>query len=1099
MKTGFRSRVLSGFGALVTAVLLVVPSIGAQQGGTVTGRVLDSQSGQPLAAAQVFISALDLGGLTQQNGRYLLQNVPAGTHTLTVARIGYRTTEAQVSVGGGQTVEQNFAVAEEALQLDEIIVTGTPGGTQRRAIGNTVATVSVSDIVGDVAVQSMQDLLQGRTTGLRFTIADGNVGSGAPVQLRGTGSFDIGRNQPLLYVDGVRVNNQADAGPAFADGRQVSVMDDFNPEDIESIEIIKGPAAASLYGTEASAGVIQIITKRGREGAPEFNVSIRQGLNWVMNPTDKMGPMATCPNDPSPGPTSCADRSELVEYNMYTEGTRYIREGYFPWPTENLFQNGHTQSFNADVRGGSQAISYFMSANYDEEEGFVWYNTDETFRLRANLGVVFDEHFSLDVSTGFVDGHTRFASATPGDGGIWQDLGWSNGYYLDRVNAFDAAPNCTESGCGPGVRLGGFQEHLPSDVAENEATRDYTRFTGSATLNFNTGDFGVWGGMTGSVSTRGVVGIDKGWEVNRILHRVEDGVVPDGTGCLIEITDNRACLYPQQDLTPFTSTWGSVYEETDTGELQYERPIQTNTSYDVSSTFNLEVNDTWGLATSVGAQYYVAQRDFFGSEGTGFASLLSTTINQLSATQVTTNYELLEDKSLGFYVQETVSYNDRIFVTGAVRRDDASTFGIDAEAQTYPKLSGTWVVSEESFWNVDFVNSMRVRGAWGRAGRQPSATASFNIYTAVPGPGGAPAIRPDSPGNPAVAPEVSTELELGVDFAILDDRISGEFTKYWREDKQSLLELPQLPSFGFPGDTDQNLGRIDNWGWEAMLSAQLYTSEAISVSLDVAADYTDNEIISLGEFPGTDNIRIGIPYPNNEQEDLVIDAQFDPTLPAGALTSSFGQRLSATCDPGISQAPAGAANPDQYANLPGGVPVDCQDDPGRIIFSGRGFQAYSFTIAPRVSLLGNTLQIFALAEGQYGAVHSDDVHLWGHNYNNSAVSRSEDDAAWVASNQLNGTGQTVYMSLYDADFWKLREVGARYTLPQSIVARAGASRASLAVSARGIWKIWVAQKSVFGENITDPEFGDATAFGGDGNFRGQPPGSSINVTMRVTF
>ncbi len=132
MQTRFRFRVLSAFGALVTALLLVVPSLGAQQGGTVTGRVTDASNGQPIAAVQVFISSLDLGGLTQQNGRYLLQNVPAGTHTLSVSRIGYRTVEAQITVGGGQTVEQNFSVAEEALQLDAIVVTGTVGGTTRR-------------------------------------------------------------------------------------------------------------------------------------------------------------------------------------------------------------------------------------------------------------------------------------------------------------------------------------------------------------------------------------------------------------------------------------------------------------------------------------------------------------------------------------------------------------------------------------------------------------------------------------------------------------------------------------------------------------------------------------------------------------------------------------------------------------------------------------------------------------------------------------------------------------------------------------------------------------------------------------------------------
>jgi TonB-dependent SusC/RagA subfamily outer membrane receptor len=706
------SRILGGF-ALIT--ILWATGLAAQTG-SIAGRVQDAQSGQPLPAAQVFIGDLDIGVLSQQNGSYLLLNVPVGTHAVTVQRIGYSETQRTATVVAGETVILDFRITEQALQLDEIIITGTPGGTQRRAIGNTVTSVGVSDVVQDVAITNMQDLLSARTPGLRFNVLDGNVGTGAPISLRGVGSFAESRNQPLLYVDGVRVNNQATAGPAIADGRQVSVLDDFNPEDIESIEIIKGPAAASLYGTEASAGVIQIITKKGREGSPQFNVSIRQGVNYVADPAGKLGQLWTCPARPAPGGGAagpCQTQAELVPYNMYDEGNQYIRDGYFEWPTENLFQNGHSQGYNLDVRGGTQGVNYFVSAGYDRDEGFVWFNHDETFRLRGNLGIVFNEQFSLDVSTGYVDGFTRFEAATPGDGGIWQDLLWSNGYYLDRVNNFGSTPNCTITGCGPDTRLGGFQEHLPIDVAENEATRDYSRFTGSATLNFRTGSFDL-GGMNASLTQRAVIGIDKGWDENRIMHPLEDGLVPQSVADYCVRMGRPAACVP--------TSWGSVYSETANGEMQYERPITTNLSFDYALTANLSVNEAWGFATSFGAQYYIAEENFFANHGTGFASPLSTTVNQLSAQQTSIEYRLVENKSLGFYVQEEISWNDRLFLTGALRFDDNSTFGVDAPAQKYPKLSGAWVVSEESFWGVDAINSLRLRGAWGKAGRQPSST-----------------------------------------------------------------------------------------------------------------------------------------------------------------------------------------------------------------------------------------------------------------------------------------------------------------------------------------------------------------------------------------
>ena len=1088
MQNGYSLRAPSAFGALVVAFLLVVPSLGAQQGSTVTGRVLDPGTGTPIPAVQVFISALDLGSLTQQNGRYLLQNVPAGTHTLGAARIGYRTAEVQITVGGGQTVEQNFAMTEEALQLDEIIVTGTPGGMQRRAIGNTVASVDVGDIVANVAITNFQDLLSGRTTGLQFTSLSGNVGTGTAIRIRGTGSFTLGV-QPLIYVDGVRVNNDTGAGPTLGGGDNVSVLDDFNPEDIESVEIIKGPSAASLYGTEASAGVIQIITKKGAVGAPQFNASIRQGINFMTDPAGRLGDMWTCPTAFLPGAENygdgpggltgnCQTQAELVRYNMYDEGTRYIamgaENGGFDWPTPNLYQNGYAQAYNVDVRGGTAAVRYFVSANYEDEEGFVWYNTDETFRLRANVNVLLSDAFSLDVSTGYVDGYTRFAAPTVADGGIWQDLIWSNGHFLERVNS-------AASGRG-NARLKGFQEHLPTDVADVEATRDYTRFTGSATLRHNADLGGVV-----ALSQRLVVGIDKGWDTNRNLFPVEAGHLDvDGI--------------PQ-----------SVYEETDTGEMTYERPIATNLSFDYSITGDYDLNEDFNFGTSFGAQYYNSTNELFSNQGNGFASPLSRTINQLATDQVRTTFELFEQVSLGLYVQEQISYQDRIFLTGSLRFDDNSTFGVNAPSRKYPNVQGMWVLSEESFWNFDAVNSFRVRGAWGKAGRQPDADSQTNLFTVISGPSGASAIRADSPGNPAIEAEVSTETEVGADFALFDDRLSGEFTYYDRTDDKVLLAKPALSSEGVPGEIQTNLGRIDSWGWEASLNIGIYQSQSFSFDLYLAADHTMNEIKALGAFPADrgDGIAIGLPYPNQTDPDLIVEASFDP---AGERTNAFGRGMTATCDEGLNQAPAGVTDPlelDQYGLKAGGAAVPCASIPNQQINLGPNFFPYTFRVAPRVSLFGNALQLTAMAEGKYGKWTDENGMEWGHRYANSLASRLLDDPVFSYGMAI---GSNSVRRLYLNDFWKLREISARYTLPESMVARFGVERASIAVSARNLFILYRSQDKITGAQISDPEYGSnggtdgvtgsgAGNFqdGGDGNYWEVPPLSSLNLTLRITF
>ncbi|MCH7857720.1 MAG: carboxypeptidase-like regulatory domain-containing protein [Gemmatimonadetes bacterium] len=191
--------------------------------GTVTGEVTHAQSGVPVPAAQVFISDLRLGGLSQRNGRYLLQNVPAGTHTLSVTRMGYRTVEAQITVRGGQTIEQGFSIAEEALQLDPIIVTGTVGGTTRRSIGNAVSVVDPAAIPAPVT--SMQQVL-----------AEWALG-----------------NRPLIYVDGMLVRNPF-SHPAD--------LENLDPDDVESVEVLSPAAALARYGVRAAAGLVQIRTKR---------------------------------------------------------------------------------------------------------------------------------------------------------------------------------------------------------------------------------------------------------------------------------------------------------------------------------------------------------------------------------------------------------------------------------------------------------------------------------------------------------------------------------------------------------------------------------------------------------------------------------------------------------------------------------------------------------------------------------------------------------------------------------------------------------------------------------------------------------------------
>ena len=1021
----------SSIGAFFAVLLVVAPNVDAQQ---LTGRVTDQQTGSPLAAVQVFIAGSGLGALTQQNGRYLLLNVPAGTHTLTAERIGYRSVTQQVTVGAGETVVQDFALSEEALGLDEIIVTGTPGGTQRRAIGNAVTSVQAADVTETLAVAGAQDLLSGRSPGVQLTRTSGNVGTGSAIEIRAVGSFSLS-SDPLIYVDGIRVNNDSQSGPQLSHRTgEVNPLNDINPLDIESIEIIKGPAAATLYGTEASAGVIQIITKRGVQGAPQFDLSASVGANYMRDPAKRIGEFWSC----SSGFTAlCREGSaELFSYNMYDEANKMVAEGLFPWPTQNLFRNGPTQNYNLDVRGGTENVRYFVSANYGDNQGIVTYNWEETFRIRANLGLVFSENFSFDLSTGYVDGEARFMTPAAGDGDIWTDMVWSNGYCATNHRP---DPSCS--------RLKGFQEHLPSDVAKLDVRRAYNRFTGSGTFNFTYGDW---------FTSRAIVGIDRGQDENTELWLLETELSP-------------------------------VYEETAVGEVTVARPITTNVSVDVSSTVRFDLTESLGTATSAGVQYYMKELSDFGLKGVGFAHPASRTVNQTPASNATIRFDFVQNKSLGFYVQEELSWNDRLFLTGAVRFDDNSAFGSDFEAVTYPKLAATWVISEESFWNLDLINSFRLRGAWGVAGRQPDAFAGAFQYGVISGAAGGTALAPLSPGNTEVGPEKSTELELGFDVALLDDRIAGEFTWFNEKNEDALLGIALPPSQGFPGSVDQNVGQLDNWGWEASLGARIYESPAFSFRLNLTASHVDNEIKELGEFPGTNFIKLGYPYPNYTENFRTVSAQFDPN---GTIVNGWGEPISSQCDKGVA-----LGDGPKYGIVPGGPTVPCQDASGQRIYYGRAFATYTFSVNPQISLFNNSLTIHALADAQYGRVARDGQAGWGCFWQNCKPMRTHEDPLFFATLRRSW-GQT---AMFDADYWKLREIGVRYALPESLVARIGAERASLAVSGRELGIIWRAQDTLMGGiNAQDPEFGrsdnrQATAWWS------APPTSSMTATLRVSF
>ncbi|MSR35997.1 MAG: hypothetical protein EXR95_05040 [Gemmatimonadetes bacterium] len=343
----------AGLLSIVGAALLTLTAgaAAAQQTGRIVGRVTATESGAPLGEVQVFIPGTGLGTLTRQNGTFIMLEVPPGPHPVRAERIGMAPVTQQVSVAAGQAVEVNFQMTTQALGLDEIVVTGTAGAARRREIGNTIAQINLAD-QPNRGNQSVE-LLQAAAPGIQVTKDSGVLGGGFNIRLRGNTTVSMS-NQPIIYIDGIRMQSKpfpnGRAAAALTSGAgggvQANPLNSINPNDIERMEVIKGSAATTLYGTEASAGVIQIFTKKGSSGAPVWNVETEHTLSHSM----KIGP-------------------ELFPYHRMDP---YLGVGY-------------VKNLAGSIRGGGQALQYFASGGWDSGWGILPQDTIARYNVRGNF------------------------------------------------------------------------------------------------------------------------------------------------------------------------------------------------------------------------------------------------------------------------------------------------------------------------------------------------------------------------------------------------------------------------------------------------------------------------------------------------------------------------------------------------------------------------------------------------------------------------------------------------------------------------------------------------------------------------------------------
>jgi TonB-dependent SusC/RagA subfamily outer membrane receptor len=359
---------------LIAAIGSAAPAL-AQGTGRISGRVVTEAGQRPIGGAQVSLRGSTLGTVSGDDGRFTIANVRPGKQTVEVRRIGYGMATREVDVVAGATDTITVALSERAIALNEVVVTGTAGATEKRQLGNSVTTVDAAQVVQNAPLVSVDQLIQGRSPGVNMITTQGNVGSAGQIKIRGTKSVSLS-GDPIIYIDGVRVNNSDDR-PFFIGGQGINRLADINPAEIDRIEIVKGAAAATLYGTQGSNGVIQIFTKNGRSGAPQWQAEAEGGFE--RSPAERF-----------PG-------------RLWTKFVNPAN-GYRAHDPREIISNGPKERYALQVNGGSDQVTYFVSGNYFDYAGSITPNANWNKQVgtRANFGFFVKPTLRIDVNSGFV-------------------------------------------------------------------------------------------------------------------------------------------------------------------------------------------------------------------------------------------------------------------------------------------------------------------------------------------------------------------------------------------------------------------------------------------------------------------------------------------------------------------------------------------------------------------------------------------------------------------------------------------------------------------------------------------------------------------------
>jgi TonB-linked SusC/RagA family outer membrane protein len=748
--------------------LLAARDAEAQTTGTIRGTVRNSADNSPIAGAQISIEALRIGTTTNEDGRYSLTNVPVGTYTVSVQIIGYATERREnVAVTAGQVAVADFALRTQVLSMSEIVVTGVTEATSRARLPFTVSRVGREAM--PVAPRTATAAIQAKVAGATV-IQSPQPGDGPSILLRTPTSINR-ENTPLIVVDGAILT--------------ANVVD-ISTLDIESVEVVKGAAAASLYGSRAAAGVIQIRTTRG-SAIPENRTRLIVRSEYGTNDLPRQIKWAQYhPYRTNENGEFLNSRGEVVDRPSAALKAVAFQDGRYPGTVydhvKSLFDPGPSSQHHVSLGYNGGNTSWLATGSYQNTKGV-------TLELdgyeRADFRVNLDHRLANDISFSASLFHLRSKQDDAFGGALFDFIN-----IAPDVDLLQPDPDGTKYIFQPddaGIRpnpLYGFATQTHWDKRQ--------RTLGSLDLRYNPL---AW----------------LAFDVNGSYDR----------------SDRNSLDYVPKGVKT------SDYQDGDPGGLTKSSALTNG----INASAGMSVSRDFGqLRTRTVLRALIERQDDESIEAQGevfsvggLPDLDALVVPQISSTETSI-------RSTGFFLNADVDWADKFIVSGLVRRDGSSLFGAEQRWHTYYRVSGAYRMAIEPWWPIPAINEFKLRYSRGTAGGRPNFADRFEVFSVQTGGG----LQLVTLGNPFLRPEKSTEQEFGVDLVALG-RIGLQLTYATQKTVDQLVSVPLPRIFGYGSKWD-NAGTIEGHTYEATLEARVIDNADFRWSLNLIADRSRNKI-----------------------------------------------------------------------------------------------------------------------------------------------------------------------------------------------------------------------------------------------------------------